>query len=99
MSLHNYLDICCLSNEIVKTIFKLKESDCMFMNTSYINLNNISNSTDYLSIANYLQCYFISKNDKKIFNYQNSKYSIVRNTYYFDKKSWCKYTISIYYDD
>lgn len=94
-------DIMLIINCIIRAINKLKciENDAMFQNTSFIHISNMSISTDYRSFEKKMNTVFHSKNNKKIFEYENSHYYINHMFYTSSGFDWVQYTIEITMDD
>lgn len=100
-SLRNRYDFHTIVKEIIETIVKLKQisNDLMYINTHYIELSDICNATDYRSIELYLNTKIHHLNNKKLFNFMNSKFCIYHNIFSENDISVVQYTIEFTMED
>ncbi len=90
-----------IAKEIASRIIILKRcsNNAMLIKTAFIHVKNMELSTDYRGIAMILETTFETRNDRKIFEFMNSRYYISHQFYKFFNLDFVEYTIEITLDE
>jgi hypothetical protein len=94
-------DLAIIAKEIANRIFILTRcnNNAMSIKTAFIHIKNMELSTDYREIAKILKTTFETRNDRKIFEFQNSRYYISHKFYKFFNLDFIEFTIEITLDE
>jgi len=86
-----------IAKEILDRVFILKRSfdNSMSTTTAFIYIKNIDLATDFKGIGLILGTTFHNRNDKKIFDYMNSRYYISHRLHKLFNLDFIEYTIEI----